>query len=402
MKKIDFDYICTVIGNLAGIPIRVFENSNQIFYHSLVRLPADPIKPYLCAVLEIKDHIGYFITPYFNYYGVVCSEPYKIIIGPTRQSAMNDQDIKALAFKCDVAPDDVEEFVSAMKSIVQMPLSSIVQMLCTINYVMNGEKLSLEDIVIYDTEQQNLKELIETARTNQNFNSAPLDIQAQRTVHNTLELEQTLTNIVRKGDTSAFHEWIRNAPAVSGGTLASDALRQMKNMFIVTATLVSRAAIRGGMDVNDALSLSDEYIQKCELLFDIDKITNLHYHMVLDYTEQVEKLRQGKAPSKFVTNISNYIQHHLSEPVDIEALAKAMFMSRTYLAAKFKKETGSTLTDFILKEKTEEAKRLLRYTDKHLTSISAYLGFSSQSHFSRTFKKYTGKTPLEYRELHAK
>ena len=203
MKKIDFDYICTVIGNLAGIPIRVFENSNQIFYHSLVRLPADPIKPYLCAVLEIKNHIGYFITPYFNYYGVVCSEPYKIIIGPTRQSAMNDQDIKALAFKCDVAPDDVDEFVSAMKSIVQMPLSSIVQMLCTINYVMNGEKLSLEDIVIYDTEQQNLKELIETARTNQNFNSAPLDIQAQRTVHNTLELEQTLTNIVRKGDTSA-------------------------------------------------------------------------------------------------------------------------------------------------------------------------------------------------------
>ena len=402
MKKIDFDYICTVIGNLAGIPIRVFENSNQIFYHSLVRLPADPIKPYLCAVLKIKNHIGYFITPYFNYYGVVCSEPYKIIIGPTRQSAMNDQDIKALAFKCDVAPDDVDEFVSAMKSIVQMPLSSIVQMLCTINYVMNGEKLSLEDIVIYDTEQQNLKELIETARTNQNFNSAPLDIQAQKTVHNTLELEQTLTNIVRKGDTSAFHEWIRNAPAVSGGALASDALRQMKNMFIVTATLVSRAAIRGGMDVNDALSLSDEYIQKCELLFDIDKITNLHYHMVLDYTEQVEKLRQGKAPSKFVTDISNYIQHHLSEPVDIEALAKAMFMSRTYLAAKFKKETGSTLTDFILKEKTEEAKRLLRYTDKHLTSISAYLGFSSQSHFSRTFKKYTGKTPLEYRELHAK
>ena len=71
-------------------------------------------------------------------------------------------------------------------------------------------------------------------------------------------------------------------------------------------------------------------------------------------------------------------------------------MSRPYLSAKFKKEAGKTLTDFIWKEKTEEAKRLLRYSDKSLSSIGAYLGFSSPAHFSRVFKKYTGKTPSEY------
>lgn len=63
-----------------------------------------------------------------------------------------------------------------------------------------------------------------------------------------------------------------------------------------------------------------------------------------------------------------------------------MFFSRTHLAAKFKKETGVTLTDFILKEKTEEAKHPLRYTDNPLTAISAYLGFSSQSHFTNVFR----------------
>ncbi len=172
--------------------------------------------------------------------------------------------------------------------------------------------------------------------------------------------------------------------------------------FIVTATLVSRAAIRGGMDVEDALSLSDAYIQKSELVYRVDSITNLQYHMVLDYTERVEKLKLGKSPSKLVTDISNYVQHHLSEPVDIESLAKAMYFSRTRLSVKFKEEIGLTLTDYILKEKTEEAKRLLRYTNKPIPSISAYLGFSSQSHFSRVFKKYSGKTPNEYRELHSK
>ena len=64
--------------------------------------------------------------------------------------------------------------------------------------------------------------------------------------------------------------------------------------------------------------------------------------------------------------------------------------------------TGETLTDFILKEKTEEAKRLLRYSDKSFTAIGSYLGFSSLGHFSQVFKKYTGRTPTEYRDKYAK
>ncbi len=402
MKDIDYHYLCTVIGNLAGIPIRTYKNEQLIFYHSLVNLPKDPITPFLKDIIPIDAHIGYFITPYFNYYGVVNCPPHKIVIGPTRQTAFNEQDIKELAFKCDVEPDDVTEFVTSMKSIVQMPLTSIMQILCTMNYVMNEEKLSLKDITIYDTEQLHLITEIESKRANQHFDSDLAEIQAQQAVHNTLTLEEYLINIVRKGDTAALREWISNAPAVRSGILASEQIRQMKNLFIVTATLVSRAAIRGGMDFEDALTLSDAYIQKCELLNDVEKITNLQYHMVLDYTECVEKLRLGKEPSKLVLDISNYVQHHLSEPVDIEAMAKAMYLSRTHLAAKFKKETGITLTDFVLKEKMEEAKRLLRYTDKSGLSISSFLGFSSQSHFSRVFKKYTGKTPNEYRELHNK
>ena len=80
-----------------------------------------------------------------------------------------------------------------------------------------------------------------------------------------------------------------------------------------------------------------------------------------------------------------------------EEMARALYMSRPYLSAKFKEETGETLTDFILKEKTEEAKRLLRYSDKSSTAIAAYLAFSSLSHFSRVFKKHAGLTPGEYR-----
>ena len=284
-----------------------------------------------------------------------------------------------------------------MKSIVRMPVESILQMLCTMNHVLNGETLSLKDITIYDTEQEKLLTRQNAALAEQKL-SVPAD-EAQ-SLHNTFDLEQRVMRIVRKGDTAALKEWIAQAPAVRGGVLAEEQLRQRKNTFIVIATLVSRAAIRGGMDVDDAFSHSDSYIRQCELLSSPAEIMNLQYRMILDYTERVERLHLGKHPSKLTVDVANYIQHHMSEPISAEQLAEHLFLSRPYLSRKFKEETGESLTDFILKEKTEEAKRLLRYSDKSLTAISTYLGFSSASHFSRVFKAYVGSTPSEYREKH--
>ena len=397
MKNIDLEYLCRVIGNLAGIPIRIYHQQQQVYFYSVVDFPADPVLPNLNNVFTITDQIGYFTTPYFNYYGIVRSGEYSIVIGPSRQTPMSDRDMRELAFACDVSSAHTEEFISAMKSLVQMPLGSIIQILCTLNYVLNGEKRSLEDVTIYDFEQTNLEKTIENERFDKSY-EAPTEYES-REIHNTLALEQALMQMISKGDVGALCEWLSHAPSVRGGVIANDALRQLKNTFIVTATLASRAAIKGGMSAEDALSLSDEYIRKCELLSTGEQIINLQYHMVLEYTRRVERIRLGKTPSKLLMQVTNYVQHNLSKPIDVEALADSMFISRTHLAAKFKQETGMTLTDFILIEKIEEAKRLLRYSDKSLSLIADYLGFSSQSHFTRAFKKYSGKTPREYRNL---
>ena len=43
MKNIDMKYICKMIGNLSGVPIRVFQGESLFFYHSIVALPKDPM-----------------------------------------------------------------------------------------------------------------------------------------------------------------------------------------------------------------------------------------------------------------------------------------------------------------------------------------------------------------------
>ena len=72
-------------------------------------------------------------------------------------------------------------------------------------------------------------------------------------------------------------------------------------------------------------------------------------------------------------------------------------LSRPYLSALFKKENGITLSDYIASEKVKEACHMLEYTDKSILEISTALGFSSQSHFTKVFKKIKGVTPKSIR-----
>ncbi len=395
MEFSDLEYICRTMGDLSGIPIRIYKGEEEVFYHAVVSLPRDPMQAYKDRIWEVTEHVGYIVTELFHTYGIVNSGEIKIIVGPTWQIPNKNPELRQLAFRADVPADEVADFVQGIKSIVSLPLESLLQMLCTVNFMLNGEKLQLRDLTIHEEEQVRLHKAAEKRKVEKITAET-----AEFIPHNTYSMEQTLMDVVRKGDTAALQKWISRAPSVRGGVLAADQLRQLKNTLIVAATLASRAAIRGGMDVEDAFRLSDNYIQHVERLSTPAQITNLQYNLLLEFTQRVERLRHGAHESRLAVQVANYVQHHLSEPISTEALAKKLYMSRTHLSARFHKETGETLASFIMKEKMEEAKRLLRYSDKPMTAISSYLGFSSPGHFAGAFKKVIGLTPSEYREKH--
>ena len=391
-SNVNYEYLAKSMGRLSGIPVRIYLKGAELTRCFPVHLPRDPMEPYRNEIFQISGHVGYYVSPYFHYYGVLNAGEIKMIFGPTAQIMADGQKLRELAFKADVPPEEIPAFVEGMNAILHMPVETLLQMLCTVNHFLNGgEMLQLSDLAIYEEEQTMIKADVEQRRTSQYYGE-----EAQ--THNTLAIEEALMDIVRRGDTVSLKRWLAAAPAINGGTIAGDQLRQIRNLFIVTATLTSRAAIRGGMSEDDAFSLSDAYIRQAELLTSHSRIQNLQYNMLLEYTEQVEKLRRGKYATKLSLDVANFVRHHLSEPVIVEKMAEEFYMSRPYLSVRFRQETGQTLTDFILSEKTEEAKRLLRYSEKPLSAISAYLGFSSHAHFSRVFKKYAGVTPSEYRE----
>ena len=393
-KEINLDYILSNIADLAGLPVRIYQNGKLNYFHSIIDFKVDPINAYLDKIAIGNQHVGYYITEELSYYGFVNSNNLTIIIGPTYQCQADDKSLKDLAFRLNISSEDVTSFINAYKSLVPFPLTGLLKILLVLNNLINEEMLTFNDIIVIDEEQERFEKAIEKIQIDNQYSSQ----QEINNFNNSLLAEEKLISIVRNGDIDGLNTWIQSSPSVNPGLTSSNQIRQLKNIFIVTATIVCRAAISSGMNQQEALKLSDTYIQRCDILNDIVSINNLSFKLVKHYTEIIHSLSEDILPNKLSRDILSYVLHHLSENIKTEDIANALYMSRGRLSTKFKSECHENLSTFIIKIKLKEAKRLIRYTDKSLTSISEYLGFSTPNHFSAVFKKYEKLSPLEYRK----
>ena len=96
MENIDLRYICKIWANLSGIPTRVYSGEELLYSYSVITLPRDPTELCRKEIWQIKDHIGYYISPRFHVYGVVNAGELKVVVGPTAQVIANDQSLREL------------------------------------------------------------------------------------------------------------------------------------------------------------------------------------------------------------------------------------------------------------------------------------------------------------------
>ncbi|WP_435923167.1 response regulator transcription factor [Paenibacillus sp. DYY-L-2] len=101
--------------------------------------------------------------------------------------------------------------------------------------------------------------------------------------------------------------------------------------------------------------------------------------------------------SAVVAKIRQYIRSRLNQEITREELAAHVYLNPAYLSRMFKKETGLSLSDVIIQERIEEAKRLLEATEYKITDIAENVGYVSLGSFSNLFKRVVGVTPQQYR-----
>lgn len=105
------------------------------------------------------------------------------------------------------------------------------------------------------------------------------------------------------------------------------------------------------------------------------------------------------SPEFWTSQLQTAIHGALHTSESIEKVASRSELSYRQIARHFKKVTGLSPKSYQLRRKIAEAERLLRSTDFSATQIALELGFPSSQHFSRAFKKITGKVPGSLRRL---
>ena len=95
--------------------------------------------------------------------------------------------------------------------------------------------------------------------------------------------------------------------------------------------------------------------------------------------------------------VKMYVYNNIKEKLYLNDIAKAVHMSPTYLSSEFKKQTGKTLSKYIIELKINKAKEYLAFSDMRIQDISEELGFSEYRYFCTVFKNETNLSPLSYR-----
>ncbi|MFX3636613.1 MAG: response regulator [Candidatus Pristimantibacillus sp.] len=100
----------------------------------------------------------------------------------------------------------------------------------------------------------------------------------------------------------------------------------------------------------------------------------------------------------FIHDIAKYIESHYQEDISLQDIAARFFLSREYIARKFKQEYSVTLLDYLSRIRIEKAKLLLHNPHLRIAQIAEMVGYQDEKYFSRVFKKLEGINPGEYRK----
>lgn len=108
-------------------------------------------------------------------------------------------------------------------------------------------------------------------------------------------------------------------------------------------------------------------------------------------------VQQTAAEPPSITRARRYIETHQAEPLSLGAVARAANMSTFYFCKMFKQATGLNFTEHVTRVRIEKAKNLLLNPHARSSEIAYATGFQSLTHFNRSFRRFAGQSPTEFR-----
>ena len=210
-------------------------------------------------------------------------------------------------------------------------------------------------------------------------------------------LENQFLQAISQGLTHKAEQILTNMSAQGMEQRASDPVRNLQNYSIIMNTLLRKAAENGMVHPLYIDRLSSDFGRKIEAATTKDAVNKLQRDMIHKYCLLV-KNHSMRGYSLLVQKVIIKIDSDLTVDLSLNALAEYLNVNASYLSNLFKKETGSTLTEYVNRKRVEHGIFLLNSTTLQIQTIAGYCGIPDVNYFTKVFKKYYNKTPKDYRE----
>lgn len=210
-------------------------------------------------------------------------------------------------------------------------------------------------------------------------------------------LENNLMLAVSQGQTHKAEMYFGSFSHTIMEQRASTPVRNLKNYTIILNTLLRKTAEAGAVHPLHIDSLSSRFARKIESLTSKDAIYALQKKMIYKYCLLV-KNHSMKGYSLLIQKVLTRIDSDLTADLSLKTEAELLNVNSSYLSTLFKKETGSTLTEYVNRKRIDHGIFLLNSTNLQIQAVAQQCGMPDVNYFTKTFKKFVGKTPKEYRD----
>lgn len=211
--------------------------------------------------------------------------------------------------------------------------------------------------------------------------------------------QNRLMATITQGDTARLPEMLANTRSLDIETFFSRVpnrrLRSAKNILYVFNTMCRIAAERGNISPVVLDRVSSHYAVEIEQLRSLAHHQRLTDEMAMQYCEIVAARRENHYSRK-VNQALQFIYRHYQADLSLAEIASAAQAAPTYLSRRFKQETDETIFEFINRYRVQMAQQFLRHRPESVMDVAFRVGFNNVTYFNRTFKRYTGMTPLAY------
>ncbi len=175
-----------------------------------------------------------------------------------------------------------------------------------------------------------------------------------------------------------------------------DSLRGSQNQAIILNTLCRKDLERAGVHPAYIDEISRQFSDGIEACVTMQETALLQRKMVQAYCDLV-RTHSVKGYSPLIQQVMNDIFLHMDGEFSLHSLAERAGVSDSYLSARFKEETGDTLSKWIREKRIDRAKGLLLRDSLTIAQVAEQVGILDVSYFIRLFRKEIGMTPGEFR-----